>query len=704
MSNKLIRVVNKQYIPGTPGVPPTPARCYLVDVTGYGDVGGASQPTGLMGSSYSDNTQSAYERSQELGGDGTYGLTYQPVYTDSGLTTGEQDVNIYGSYNLATGYTPLRNPPPPDSQTVQPFRLVCDPPKAGQPGTPGRFVDVDGGPDWNSSAHSIIAVPGDAYAEFDVAVSGAIAIGFSVTDTGSHLSDIRDGVLLTRTGVNLIAKVIKDGTPGVTIGSFTTVPRFRLQRANGKFSVSAGGTGLYETTTTVSEPVYLDAMLYTSSDYVANPELGAATYPEYPAGAVLPYPWLQNTVWAAVGFTGGFSLAASVAGSLGFSGAATTAVDGKVVTQAIGSIGFTSAVTTQSTESVSAAASIGFTGDASALADDVYGTIVLPAFRMTAAESDYAFAALTLPAFSFTAYSNAAQIFLNGAELSLAPFVMSGVGRTGEIMKASLALPSLTMVASEGDYGMGAVKLPAFQMFADDGFGLPNYYGWNENMRITSAILPDPTLIASFYENLDLSENFSLAIVLEGAWVDSLLMDEATTVSAILSAMIESGVNLSSATQMPNPEFATYAFNSMTGAATRYDAFDFLGYTRVDGDTYAIRSDGLYRLRAGDDDGVPRSALVDFGSMAFGTSLKKNIETMFLGLDTDGTVYAQLSKDDGGYTTYRVVQGRPTMRVHTGRGATAREWALRLEVVDATTVDLSEVEFQIGVSTRRWTK
>jgi hypothetical protein len=143
----------------------------------------------------------------------------------------------------------------------------------------------------------------------------------------------------------------------------------------------------------------------------------------------------------------------------------------------------------------------------------------------------------------------------------------------------------------------------------------------------------------------------------------------------------------------------------MTNGLTTYEGFDFAGFANVDQTTYAVKPDGLYRLRAGDDDGTPVvSARVRFGARDQGSPFKKHHDMAYFGLATDGQVYAKLVGDDGTERTYRVTQRGTTWRTKTKRGATARVWELSLELTDVTFAQLDLVEQVTPTSLRRWTR
>lgn len=689
MTNKLVRAVTKTYIAGTPSVAPQPARCYTrtTTVQTSGSVGGGSL---------------VFVPLSEVNTGTLYAGFIRPVFRSVEPYTGE-----FGQ--LVTqeliGYTAMRHSPDPTYQPSYTTRTetICTPAVPGVEGTPPEIILQNAGPDWQASSRSIGVLGGGVTASFDMNPSPRAIVGLATRDTGSNQSDIRMGVAFVTAGVTTTVSPVLDGVVQASVGTYTAGDHIVLVRVSGKFYIQVGGTTVYSAAATTEDDVFLDAMLYTSADYVDNPELGPAE---------------STSIRSSFGFSAGLSTRTGIDGAVGYRSAIGTAVDGVVLVPVTGSVGFTGTTDGKATQQVSVAGAVGFN---KAIRSGVYflkdgvlmgvdnsdlsgATLAVASFEVLGSDKAYASAQIELQPFVIAGNGGQLSQSVAGGDLVLAPMLSYSSMLSGGVGEAELELKPLTTLAADRPYGAGQFTLPRLFTYGDDGFGIPNYYGHNDSLRISDTLFTDPSLFASIYETLELEPSMSLATLVSGTVLEGLLLDPTLSVKDFLTALIESGINLSSATQMPDPAVAQYAFNALTGAATRYSDFGFTQFTRVGGETYAIKPDGLYRLRSGDDNGSRRSALVDFGTMSFGAQQRKNIETMYLGMTTDGTVYAKLKADGGSEKLYRVIQREPTMRVRTGKGITAREWDLKLEVVNATRVDLDNVDFVVGASVRRWTR
>lgn len=685
MTNKLIRPVTKQYIPGVTAIPPRPARCYTQTIT--------RTTSGSVGTT---STFVSYEAgvNQSFGGFATPVFRQVPSYIgDFGQLVTQELV----------GWNILRFAPANPIYTTT-EQTICTPAVAGREGVAAQTIEQNAGPDWRASSRSVERKTGDVTAAFDVSNSPRILIGFSTRDTGANQSDVRMGVAFVTAGQTTQIIPINSGVQQAAVGTFTNGDRVALSRVGDKFFIQSGNDLVYSATASTLEPVYLDALLYTSNDSVDNPEFSTP---------------LAVSVSGRFGFTAGLTARTGVSASIGFAGAVGTLVDGTVLVSVSGQIGFTGVVLTANGQEVSAAGQVGFTGalrtgvvflDGSTGGDETFNSglttsaITIGPLTTFAADKPYTAGAIVLSSIAVEGRTGEVSQTVDGADIVLAPLVSYATMQTGGLITAQLVLQGLRSLAADRPYAGATMTLPALLVYGDDGFGDPDYYGHNEGLELSAPMYTDPSLFASIYETLELETEMSLTVLLSGTIFEGLILDPSLSAKGFLYAMIESGINLSSATQLPDTSVAQYAFNSISGAATRYSDFGFTQFARAGQETFAIKPDGLYRLRGGDDNGELRSALVDFGAMAMGVQQSKHLETLFLGLGTDGTVYAKLTGDGGEELIYRAVERESTMRVSPGRGASAREWRLKLEIFDAEKASLDSIDFYVAVSSRRRTR
>lgn len=693
--NKLRRKIETRFIPGDPPVPPTPPVC--TTTTKRSATGGRSG----LSVRVRDGGGSSGGGSSGGGGENAPNWTI-PVYAYrevNPLSPGPERVIVgwvsarlpgenYSTYG-GSGGSGARLGGNRSSYTTT-TTTTCTGGSPGKPGTPGRIEKIATGPDWQASARSIRRVSGNVVAAFNTGPTPRAALGFAVTDTGPTFGDLKMGVMFRRDGsANAVLPII-NGQEQPVVGYYSPGDRVALIRAGGRFKIQVGGVTLYDAEATTEQPVVLDAMVYTSNDYVEDPAFATAE--------------VAGTIRGSVGLRAKLSGTTGASGRVGLGGLVGTLVDGVAAVRVSGAVGLVGQVSAVSSDRVSVQGTVGLSGALTALADWAEVAAVLPAIAGVSSDRPYAQIDSVLPALGLSATGGAPTQNVAGADLSLPAYGFYALSYTGGLLSLEQDLPALTGVASDRPYGQASMTLPAVQMTADDGYTYPGYTLHIENVNLTDTIFPDPTLIASIEFGLEMQPSLSFATLVSGSYFDGLILDPSLSINAFMQALIESGINLSSATQAPKEGFGQYGFDLDSAAATRYEGFDFRGFAYTAGDTFAFRKDGVYRLRAGDDDGELRSALVDFGVTGMGTLGKKHIETVYLGMATDGRVYLKLTGDGGQEKTYRVIQRDPTYRVLTGRGATAREWSAKLEIVDSSSVELDDVEFVVAASGRKWVR
>lgn len=227
-----------------------------------------------------------------------------------------------------------------------------------------------------------------------------------------------------------------------------------------------------------------------------------------------------------------------------------------------------------------------------------------------------------------------------------------------------------------------------------------------EMIQVVSWFYADPDIAVTIMSTLEFDTeiaNADLSIVFDKAMLDTLNLSSEFSLNALLDVLLQSGITLSGYVVYGNeyPD-VQYAVNIANAALTTYRNFDFSSFTQLNGEVYGTKPDGLYRLRTGDDDGVLRDVFIDFGGTDFGTTTRKNVDSIYFGLDTDADqVVARVVYEDGAERDYAVRMHHPTATATMSRATVARKWRLQLQALDTTEFKLDTVEYSVGVHTRR---
>lgn len=572
---------------------------------------------------------------------------------------------------------------------------VCEPAVAGSPGIPPKVITTGVGPDWLSYARSIRTVVGDAVAAFDLPDEPNVVIGFGAPLSAGGFASVAAGVAFTTTPTGVTISPIKGGEVGDPVGYYFPGERITLLLRGGVLDIYSGTRKIH------SEPdmdppavVSLNALLYSVTDYVENPAIQeyepvTGLYVNIGVTPRIAFDWVDAK------------------GAISLDGSVHPTVDGVHWASVKYDIGLSGEVydTTMGAEVSSLVRGIGLAGTVNYAQNMVVSR--LPSFAMASADTAYANIIGYTPAITCTAYMQAPAGGTSAGVMSLVPSLYGAiVGTSGGIGSISGSVRPLVGIASDTPYATISGAIPPLQARADSGVEPPGYayvIGW---MFLADRLYCDPVYFVKFISELSVEATASAAFLVEDAVVSALSLSDTVSLTRFLSALAESGLKLIPASSAPAQSELYRELGIMldTGAVTRYEGMAFAQFAYTNVGTYAIRGDGLYLLRPGDDDGAERSALLTLPTSDFGTSSKKHLDAVFLGLDTDGTAYVKAIDDRGRERTYRVKGSRPTKRVNLGRGITAREWELSLVLVDAKEAELVDMELVVHDSGRRWVK
>lgn len=512
---------------------------------------------------------------------------------------------------------------------------------------------------WDGGGRSIAQLDDDGYFEFQVndGVSAAV-VGLSTSDASTLPNDATHALYIH----GAVVEVLENGTSVHTASvthDYDNV--YRITRSGLTVTYSTTGWS-YTSLQQASGARLLDAAIYASGDFVDNPLM-------------------------VVGGNGG-SASGTLEGMQGYG------YEGATYAEAYGTLG-------------------SMTGEGSA-EFVVSGSGTLGALIGVGSEGEYIYGGGELFALSGSGNGGFPEFELLYAVGVLPAMAGVGISLTGEVGTVAASLPAMGGIGSEGAYAEIFGTLPAFQGYGDSGWPVPGETYSMDALLVGDFYIPADVQSASMNETLEFTDAIELTIQVDDAIFDALMLTDSVSVTQAIEAAISMTLLLGNSTSNLIPsdalrgigrligdEPAQLAVNVLTSALTNYSGFNFTAFANAGQELYGARADGVYRARMGDDDGEAISAFIDFGSSDFGSSRQKTMESIYLGVATDGELYARV---DTGLDSrlYRVVQRGDMMRALTAKGVGSRIWNVALEIVDATEFELDLMEIQVGVASRRW--
>jgi len=224
-------------------------------------------------------------------------------------------------------------------------------------------------------------------------------------------------------------------------------------------------------------------------------------------------------------------------------------------------------------------------------------------------------------------------------------------------------------------------------------------------MVVSDSVLINSSILIVVEESMSVYTFASIIGQIDLSAIETITVGDNVTVGQLLTLIATEQLIISNDSSSDARLQAQYAVSVGKGAITQYQDFDFDGFFRDHkGDTYGWKKDGIYRVERMDEDSSPIQASIDFGGKGFGAAQLKYLSDVFVGIATDGEIYLRAAADNGQPIVYRVLNGQEDGRASLAKGVKARHWRLHLEIVDATSAELSDVEFNVGLSTRRQNK
>ena len=576
------------------------------------------------------------------------------------------------------------------------FAQVCVPGTEGVAGYPTEFITHDG-PDWESSARSRAYVRRDG--KFSFTPTGGFAAGFTTARTtkGVPLTYVKWGVAVIDGDVKLVV----DGALTDTLGDPTDFLSYEVIVHNGRASVWGVKTSGREELTSryklVGEVIFAAGIVRSGESAIDDPVLlQLRTVSQEVTGTLaLVGPLVGRAV---------FERAAL--GVLPLSGRVSSRVNGEWYETASGRLGLQGYARPHVVSTFSESGGVSATGVLplrGELGEVVFGgTVVhLPKQEVFAGNLRGSAEVTVSPLeveggdTGYTVPDRTVSYRRNG------PLVQGG-GLTGEVGGAlDLRVPAMYTVGSNYPLSYGTLTLAKPTINAGGAyFGLGQAVVF-DFVAIGDYYNPMAAILVGFTSELGVAGDVSITIALDATMESALRLTDTMTLAQILEAVISDSLTLSDGQAPEAAAYKQYVYNLLSGAASRFDGFDFDGFAHFNGETYAYNTTGVHRVVNTPTD--PIAAMVDLGVSTFGVSSMKHVETAYIGLATDGEVFLKLVAD-GRDKTYRVVQRFPTMRAHTGRGVVGREWGVQLQLLDATAADLDDIEFVLATSGRRWTR
>lgn len=222
---------------------------------------------------------------------------------------------------------------------------------------------------------------------------------------------------------------------------------------------------------------------------------------------------------------------------------------------------------------------------------------------------------------------------------------------------------------------------------------------------MTTTVVPNFRYAPALVEAVDVSESMSSSLILRAVLTENATITDEELVNAVFTATVLEDVELVAGYVSPDGTFTTWAVNTVTGATTEYDNFEFNSFAPMGQRYLAANSSGLYALDGDTDDGTDIIARIKSGLLQLTGARFTSFRGAYVATRTDeegaSQFFLKLVTGDGAERTYTVnVRDQETTKVHLGRGLRARYMSFEL-ISTGQDFDLDSLEFVPVVSSRR---
>lgn len=325
----------------------------------------------------------------------------------------------------------------------------------------------------------------------------------------------------------------------------------------------------------------------------------------------------------------------------------------------------------------------------------------LPTLQAMASDRHLSFVNAQLPTLSMTAKINRSEALVGGFVGQIPLLSVRSMLRTGGRISLNAQLPAVEAIISDRHISLVTGDLPIRVGLRTAAPYLPaGEFDGADGARARDYAELDTALLLVALDGLGIAGQVDVSLVMELAALSGMDLAGTATLGEVLELLALESVAVSGSGRSAQRQALQYATNALTGAMTRYEGYDFLGFTRDGAQSYAWTRDGLYRLGTDTDNGQLLRALIDFGTTDHGGMQAKRLDSAFIGARTDGQCYLRLRGDEGPERVYSFAGHADVKRAKLAKGVVARNWSYRVELVDTSFAEVDAFEVAVGATRR----
>lgn len=551
---------------------------------------------------------------------------------------------------------------------------------------------------WNSYARSINPLPAGSLVEFTVkpgSRGALVAVGAPGME-GVPIDLFAHGIMVDTTGIY----VFEAGAVVAQLAAVNlTGTKIRILRlADGRIAYVVGSTVVFSATPTdVFDTLHVYGMLYAAYDEVSSTEILT--------GAAVAEP---SVVMSGAGE---FTMKPEVRALMAGAGDFLVSVNGPAVVMA--GAGDFIATLSQAAEigETTMSGAGAFTATLEAGGNGFVTLEALQAFASDSESSAYGAGDTTLPAMTVSASGGSfipAQPTNGYVNL---PFMVAwGDGVEISAGNGDTTLPLFMAQASEGEYGIGNVTLPAMRAYAYGGFLADDEFEIMSVGVARASYSPAINLVLVLNSAGQLASSFAMTRAQLMSFLSALQASDQTASVGIYGLSIASvaqALSVEALSGLVGADVDTtrmvWVVNLDSNASVQYEEFGFNSFFQRDGEYYGVANDGIYKLTGDTDAGQNINSTVELAKSNMGGGQIKRVTEAYLQAESEKALRLKtLVEGQTNVYTSRIVGADVRKQlVKPGKGLRGVLWQFGVTNQEGSDFVLSQLEVLTADSNRR---
>lgn len=266
-----------------------------------------------------------------------------------------------------------------------------------------------------------------------------------------------------------------------------------------------------------------------------------------------------------------------------------------------------------------------------------------------------------------------------------------GLRRTYRYLTDLMAISDVNSIAGS----VYAAILTAALLISDEEAAL-TVLAISEGLAVSETLDYYVSMARAITEAMELSDTGEPSISFFSVVADEFFTDSQFDTMQSFIAEIQDGIQFTTVINSAGESWVGYVINPEGYAVSTYDNYKFNSIAHYNRNYLGAAATGLYEIGGTDDDGDYIIAKLLTAVMDFGTSNRKYVPTLYLGVVNDSKLVLKVSVDGRSTSYYELTpdsNNLDTQYIKIGKGLVGRYWQFELITKQNEGLDIDSIEF-----------